>query len=286
MSSSGETVSTPGRFPLLRDPTPGWKAIVAVGMYVGWTGLTWVLEGRIQTLLRPEAVLDRLVYKGVANVLVGTILALILVREFVATGFLSRAELGFRSVQRTLLSVLVGGAFGFAIFAVRGPPTTDPIVVVNVFAQVLPVSIAEVIVCWVVVGGSVAAFLRRRGLQDYIATGIALVLSSVLFGVYHIAHSPPFNTVGMVVLLTIVGFGTGLVYFVGHTFYGALAFHNVLALVGVVSSLATAGQLEPYRQPLLPLLVTALVSLSIVIAMERLFVRGPGPSSAVDSRPG
>ncbi|WP_458188189.1 hypothetical protein [Haladaptatus sp. NG-WS-4] len=243
-----------------------------MGTYVVWTAMTWLLEGRIRTFLRPNAVTDRLVYTGVANVLVGTVLALLVVREFVASDFTSRSALGFRSVPRTLIAVLVAGILGYTLYVVQQPPTTDPVVVTNVFAQVLPVSIAEVVVCWVVVGGSVAALLGHRGLNRYIARGSALVISSILFGVYHFAHSPPFNTVEMVGLLTIVGVGTGLFFFVGRSFYGALVFHNFMALFGIVSSLADAGQLETYQQPLAPLLATALVALIVLVGMERLFV--------------
>jgi len=140
------------KLPLIRGLSPFGKALVALGTYATWTAITWLLEGRIQTLLRPEAVTDRLVYTGVANVFVGTILALLLVREFVDSEFTSRTALGFRSIPRTLVAVLLAGVVGFALYALQQPPTTDPVVVMNVFAQVLPVSIAEVVVCWVVVG--------------------------------------------------------------------------------------------------------------------------------------
>ncbi len=60
----------------------------------------------------------------------------------------------------------------------------------------------------------------------------------------------------MVGLLTIIGVGTGLIYFGGRSFYGALVFHNFMALFGIVSSLAEAGQLGTYQQPLVPLLAT------------------------------
>lgn len=258
--------------PLLRNLSPFAKVLAAVGTYVVWTGLTWLLEGRIQTFLRTEAVTDRLIYTGLANIVVGSILALVLVREFVAAGFISRSELGFRSISRTVVAAMTGGILGFSIFALQNPATTDPIVVMNVYAQVLPVSIAEVIVCWVVVGGSVAALFRHRGVNRYLADGSALVISIILFGVYHFAHSPPFNTVEMVGLLTVVGLGTGLIYFAGRSFYGALAFHNFMALTGIVSSLAAADQIVTYQQPLPPLLATAVFALLIVIGMERLFV--------------
>lgn len=251
------------------------KTLVAVGTYAVWTIVTWLLEGRIQTFLRPEATGDRLVYVTVANILLGSILALWVVREFVGSGFASREALGFRSIPRTLVATLLGGILGFTLYVLQQPPTTDPVVIANVFAQVLPVSIAEVIVCFVVVGGAVTALLRHRGLHPYLADGVALLIASVLFGVYHFAHSPPFNTWGMVGLLTIVGIGTGLIYFVGGSFYGALAFHNFMALFGIVSSLAEAGQLGTYQEPLVPIMTTAIVSVGILVIVERLFVKDP-----------
>lgn len=275
MSSIVSSTSKALRLSFLRGLSPVAKTLVAIGTYVTWTALTWLLEGRIQTFLRPEAVTDRLIYTGVTNVVVGTILALLLVREFVASGFTTRSQLGFRSAPRTLGAIIVGGILGFGFYVLQQPPTTDSVVVMNVFAQVLPVSIAEVVVCWVVVGGSVAALLRNRGMSRYPADGSALVVSAVLFGVYHFAHSPPFNTTEMVGLLTVVGVGTGLIYFVGGSFYGALVFHNSMALFGIVSSLAEAGQLGTYEQPLVPLLTTALVALIILVGIERLFVKAP-----------
>ena len=275
MPSTARTASDALRLPFLRDLSPIGKTLVAIGTYVAWTAITWLLEGRIQTFLRPEATGDRLVYVVIANLLIGSIFALWIAREFVVTGFTSREKLGFRAVPRTLVAALLGGILGFVLYALQQPPTTDPIVVANVFAQVLPVSIAEVVVCWVVVGGSVAALLRHRGVHPYLASGVALLFSSVLFGVYHFAHSPPFNTVEMVGLLTFVGLGTGLIYFVGGSFYGALVFHNFMALFGIVSSLAEVGQLGTYEEPLVPLMATALVALGILVTVERLFVKSP-----------
>ncbi|WP_255198468.1 hypothetical protein [Halorarius litoreus] len=257
----------------IRTLSPLSKTLVAVGLYGVWTAVTWLLEGRIQTLLRPEATLDRVVYTGVANVLVGTVLALWVVREFVASDVATPRAFGFRTASRTAVGVLLAGVLGVAVYLLQQPPSTDPIVVLNAFAQVLPVSIAEVVVCWVVVGGSVAALLRRRGMNDLLANGLALVVASVLFGVYHVAHSPPFNTLEMVGLLTVVSVGTGLFYFGGGSVYGALVFHNFLALFGVTTALAEAGQLGTYQTPVVPLLATALVATVVLVAMDRVVVR-------------
>jgi hypothetical protein len=137
---------------------------------------------------------------------------------------------------------------------------------------VLPVSIAEIVVCWMLVGGSVEAALRGH-IPDAAARVGALVVASVCFGVYHVAHSPPFDTPAMIGLLTLVSVGTGLVLFVGRSAYGALAVYNFLALFGATSALADAGRVVGYRDPVVPLLLTGLVALLVFVGVERLGVR-------------
>jgi hypothetical protein len=278
MASRTRSVGDSWKVSTLRRLSPLGKTFVAIGIYGVWTAITWILEGRIQTLLRPEATADRIIYTGVANLLVGTVLALWLVRGFVVAGFLTRERLGFRSSSRTLVAVLLAGVLGFLFYVVQQPPSTDPVVVLNAFAQVLPVSIAEIVVCWVVVGGSVLALLRKRGTSEYLSKGVAIAVSSVLFGVYHLAHSPPFNTPEMIGLLTGIGVVTSTFYFVGQSAYGALVLHNFLALFGVTSALAEAGRLGAYQEPVVPLLVAALVSLAVFVTIERTLVSPPDDS--------
>jgi len=268
--SSRPTVDVPTA--VLRALSPRGKVAVAVGTYLCWTLTTWTLEGRLLTLQRPEATLDRLLYTGVANVLIGTLFACWIALTFVDAGFTTRTRLGFRSVRQSLLASVVGAGAGLALYLAQGPPTTDPVVVLNAFAQVLPVSIAEITVCWLLVGGSVEAAVRGR-LPPAVARAVALVVASVLFGLYPLAHSPPFNTAETIALLTVVSLGTGAFFFVGRTAYGALVFHNFLALFGVTSALAAAGELAAYRTPVWPVLVTAAVALLVFVAAERASVR-------------
>lgn len=252
--------------------------LVAVGTYLAWTAATYLLEGRIRTLLRPDAVGDRLVYALVANVLVGTVLALWVARQSVVSGLFTRERLGFASPRRTLAAVLGGGVTGLALFLVQDPTSTDPVVVTNAFAQVLTVSIAELVVCWALLGATVETWLRERGVTVAIATWLAILLSSVAFGLYHVAHSPPFDEPETIAVLTVVGLGTGLFFFVGRSLYGALVFHNCMALFGVTRALDESGRLAAFRSLQLPLLATALVSLVVLVAAERLLVPSSEPA--------
>ena len=253
--------------------TPREFVFLAIGVYVLWVVATFVFEGRIQTLLRPDATLDRLVYAVVANLLVGTLLAMWVVRRIVAAGVVTPDRIGFRPLVRTVVTVVAVGAVGLALYVVQNPPTTDPVVVANVFAQVVPTSIAEVVVCWVLVGATVEAALRARGTTRFVAIGAAVVTASVLFGVYHVGHSPPFNTVPQIVLLTVVGVVTSLVYFGTRDVYATVVFHTLLALTGVTQSLADAGRLETFADPIVPLFAVAFVAFAVFVAADEFLVR-------------
>jgi hypothetical protein len=92
---------------------------------------------------------------------------------------------------------------GLLIFWIQGAPTISPVTFLNAFSQVLVVSTPEVLVCWAAVGSAVETLLYSHG-RLLAILGAALV-TSILFGVYHFAHSPPFNEPGSVALLTPVG---------------------------------------------------------------------------------
>jgi membrane protease YdiL (CAAX protease family) len=65
------------------------------------------------------------------------------------------------------------------------------------------------------------ALMRRGGRA--MSTVLAAVLASILFGVYHFAHSAPFNTVHMVLLLSAVGLVTSAFFFISRDIAGTSA---------------------------------------------------------------
>ena len=248
------------------------KALVAaLALYLVWTFATWLLEGRIETLLRPDAVADRLIYAIVANLLLGIVGAVVLLRFILNWTGAARSAAGFGSLARTAVAVVAGLVLGLAFYALSGGATSDPIVITNAFAQVLVVSAAEVIVCWAVVGSVTESAFRGSG--RWLAIGLAAVVASILFGVYHFAHSVPFNTLGMVAFLSAIGLVTSLFFFVSRDVYGTIAFHNFLGVLGVVNALAAKDQLQPMMQLQVPLLVTAAVTVVALVLADRFVLR-------------
>jgi hypothetical protein len=134
--------------------------LISLYVYVVWSVLTYLLEGRIHLLQRID-VLGRFEYVVIANMVIGTVLALWLLRYYhISSGFISTKRLGFQSVNlRFWVVVGIASVIGFVLFIIQGPVSLNPVVVSNVFAQTLPTSIAEVVVCWVVVGASFESLL-------------------------------------------------------------------------------------------------------------------------------
>jgi hypothetical protein len=141
---------------------------------------------------------------------------------------------------------------------------------------VLAVSAAEVIVCWAVVGTVFEAAFRNLG--RIVAVAFAAVIASVLFGAHHFAHSPPFNTVGMVAFLSVVGLVTSLFFFVSRDVYGTIVFHNFMGVLGVANALAAKGKLQAMAELQPWLLATAATTVFVLVAADRLALRRTLPT--------
>lgn len=152
-----------------------------------------------------------------------------------------REVAGFGIHVPSPLRLVIALLLGLSLYVLQGAPTRNPVVVANGFAQVLVVSVAEVIVCWALVGAAVESWLRPHMRFAWLPAAIA---ASVLFGLYHFAHSTPFNMIGMVAPLTGVGFVTSGFFFLSHDIYATIVFHSFLGVFGVAQALAASGRLE------------------------------------------
>jgi len=124
---------------------------LAIGLYLLWVLATYLLEGRIHTLLHPEAMGTRLTYALVANVLIGIGGSTLVIRFLPKMGTGSPERAGFRGLGHAAIAVALGVVIGFGIYALQGAPTWNPVVLINAYAQVLVGSIAEILVCWAVI---------------------------------------------------------------------------------------------------------------------------------------
>ena len=167
-----------------------------------------------------------------------------MLRPSLRARFVTSKQLGFQSLRRILTLVVIAIVIGFVLFLTSNPlaGSMNATVIVNIFAQTLPTSIAEVIVCWAVVGtvfeslvrskmhgkgndlnwknGTVlhlnwASIRRKLTTVSVLSLLVGGIVSVVLFGIYHFAHSPPFNQPNMVLFLMIPAILTSMFYFIG-----------------------------------------------------------------------
>ena len=243
--------------------------IIAVIIYLIWILATYLLEGRINLLQTPNP-FARLIYAVIANMIIGTVIAIWLLKPPILQRFVSPKQLGFQSsAKRVIIAVVVAGLVGFALFIIQKPASLNPIVILNVFSQTLPGSIAEVIVCWALVGTTFESMFFKYNSKRLVSIILAATVSTILFGIYHFAHSPPFNQPSMVVFLMCPGLLTSIVYFVGRDVYAAIAFHNFQALFGVMNNI----NIESLLHPIYPVIMMAIASISILVLSDLLVVR-------------
>ena len=248
----------------------------ALALYGLWVLTTCLMEGLPNTLLRPEAHGLRIAYTTVANLIVGTLGSMLLLRRLVLTGAVTAPEAGFGRPRRSVVSVTLGAVLGAAFLAAQDPPAVPLVVIINVFAQVLPVSIAEVLVCWSIIGSVAVSSVDQRAGRTINAIVLTAV-ASVAFGVYHVGHSPPFNSPTMIALLTAVGVVTSAVFLALRDVYGTVMFHNFLAVHGVLRTLIETGKVTEYATPMAPLLITGIGSVALLMVARMLVLRDATP---------
>jgi CAAX prenyl protease-like protein len=157
--------------------------------------------------------------------------------------------------------------FNWPYITIQKPVSLNSIVILNVFSQTLPTSIAEIVICWVVVGTVLESTFRCK--SNKISIILAGLASTILFGIYHFAHSPPFNQPYMILFLMLPGTLTSIVYFVGRDIYAAVVFHNFQALFGVINNM----NIEQLFRPMYPAIIMAIISISILVLSDQLVIR-------------
>lgn len=245
-----------------------------VAVYVLWVLLTYRLEGRPRTLQRPHATRGRLLYTLIANILVGIVFSGWLLRSLVREQTVPPAAAGFSTPSHILTMSAIGFLLGVVFLILQRPRIKHPMALINIYIQTWTVSVAEILICWVLIGSYAEALFSTRILP--VAMLPAAVLSSILFGLYHYAHSPPFNTPEMVMRLTGIGLITSLFFFLSRDVYATIIFHNFFATFGVLRSFQTPDHVDTFRRFKPVPAGLAVLALGLVIGMHLLWFK-PNP---------
>lgn len=173
------------------------------------------------------------------------------------------------SSKRVITAVIIAGLIGFALFVIQKPASLNAIAILNVLSQTLPGSIAEVVICWAVVGTAFESIFLRQKPKKIISIIVGATVSTILFGIYHFAHSPPFNQPNMVLFIMYPAVLTSIVYFIGRDIYAAVVFHNFQALLGVMNNV----NVESLLHLAYPVIIIAIASIALLVISDLLVVR-------------
>lgn len=250
--------------------------VIPVAVYSAWMLETFLLEGRMNLFMRfdPTGIL---LYTLIACIITGMVIPLLCIRKAFISGAVNMFQIGFRSLRRTLLAGVLTCTIGSVAVIIFNPFGTDRFMFVNAFLLLLPGTIASVMICWVLTGTHIQAFVRSGG--AIISVSVGIIVTAMLFGMTTFAYFPAvlqqdalFSSVG-------IGIIAGLFFFAVRDVYATSV------VVGVCSVFALADRITPvYLHDAIPavwisagLAVCTLMGIHLYLSRNFTTIRIPGP---------
>jgi membrane protease YdiL (CAAX protease family) len=165
----------------------------------------------------------------------GTLLPAWLLGKLLLAGAEPRTlGLGFgrRDAIACLIALVAGGLLAFPPVAplLRYPAGVE--LLHGLFASLLVASTAEVLLFLGVLAPALRALMGRGDdWQSRIAVAIA---SSLAFGLFHFTYPEPWDTLPVAATLSVIWFGTSLLFVLGRSLAAAILFDNLMATSGFV----------------------------------------------------
>jgi hypothetical protein len=250
-------------------PLPGLQAAAIALLVVGLLAALNYLANHVVRL--PGG---RLGYVLVVTFAAGMVVPTLALGRLAALGVLER-RLPWRGWPE---AGAVGGALLvaalIAAFPIGGDVLDAPGRALHLFVWLSLSSLAEVLVFAGLLHG-VVEVLAARWLPRWLAIGLAALVASVTFGVYHLTYYAPWNTWAVAGKLTIVWLEVTTVYVVTRSVWAAAAFTTVMAVIGFI--LNDVRRLD--GEPLALGVVLAVVTFAAVVLIARR--SGPAAAAAV-----
>jgi hypothetical protein len=230
-------------------------------IYLAWLLEIFLLAGNTHLLEHPEPAGIAL-YTVIGCILTGMVIPILCIRKTFITGAVNMFQIGFRTIRRTILACSATGAIGFGMILLFNPFGTDRIAFANACILLLPTATASVMVCWVLAGTHVQAFVRSGGALLSITVGVAI--TSLLFASATLAASPSIRQQGDQFWPICIGIGAALFFFAVRDVYATVI---MVAGSGVF---ARAGTFDPgYLQGTHPeIYASSLLAIVILIALH------------------
>ncbi len=195
--------------------------VIPLVIYCIWIVVTALFEGDLRLFLNADSQ-GIIVYTVFSCIITGMIIPVYCIRESFITGAVNMFQLGFMPVRRTFYACALTTVFGYIAMVLLSPFGTDESAFGYAFLLLLPTAIASVMVCWVLLGTHVQAFVRNRGTVLSIVAGS--LVTAWLFCIISFAHSPPVHQQSAMTLFLVLGLAAALFFFAVRDVYAASIF--------------------------------------------------------------
>jgi hypothetical protein len=195
--------------------------VIPLAIYSVWMIVTALFEGDCRLFLNADS-RGIIVYTVFSCIITGMILPVYCIRESFVTGAVNMFQIGFWPVRRTFYACALTTVFGYMAMVLFSPFGTDTIIFGYAFLLLLPTAIASVMVCWVLLGTHLQAFVREGGAAISIAAGS--LITAWLFCITSFAHSPPIHPQPALAGFLVLGLAAALFYFAVRDIYAASIF--------------------------------------------------------------
>lgn len=182
--------------------------------------------------------------------------------------------LGGRDTIAVLAALVIGGALAASPLAPVLAQPDGMARVATLFAQLLVASTAEVALFLGATGMALRALLG--GQHDWRFGLLLVVVSSPLFGLFHLTYPAPWNTLGNVATLTVVWIAVSTLFAVTRSLVAAVLLNNMMATVGLATRDLTLP-LSPAMALLLELLAIAAFVAAFAWARRAATAASPSP---------
>ncbi len=240
--------------------------VIPFAVYAAWLLEIFLLEGSLHLFERFDPPLLFL-YTLVSCILTGTVVPLFCIRTAFVSGAVNMFQIGFRSFRRTVMACSLTGIICYAGVIFLNPFGTDRVAFADAFLLLLPGAIASVMICWVLVGTHVQAYVRSGGVAVSVSVGI--MVTAALFGLTIFAYFPDAFRQDLFFSSLFVGIVTAVFFFAVRDVYATSI------VVGVCSVFTFADRISPLylNNASVYIWINAVLAVSVLAGIHRYFSR-------------
>ena len=210
--------------------------VIPFAVYAAWMLETFLLEGSMHLFMSFDPA-GLLLYTLIACIISGIIIPLVCIKKAFISGAVNMFQIGFRSLRRTILAGVLTCIISYGAVIIFSPFGTDRFMFANAFLLMLPGAIASVMICWVLIGTHIQAFVRSGG--AIISLSLGIIVTAMLFGMTTFAYFPAVLQQETFFLFVGIGIIAGLFFFAVRDVY------STTIVVGVCSVFTCADRINP-----------------------------------------